>query len=114
MERLKLIIGEEIPEDIQYEFNEIEFYTKDGENLNLYAVVTLPYIINHAEAMLFIEGDPRYIFFEGYEEENKSCRFLCLVKPLGNLKGVYRLGLGSPFKIRDVEAIEEGKIKSLK
>ena len=114
MEKLKIIIGEEIPEDVQYEFNEIEFYTREDDCLKLYAVVTLPYLINHAESMLDIDGDPRYEFYEGYDEENRSCRYHCLVKPLGNLKGVYRLGLGDPFKIREVNPLEEGKVRSLK
>ncbi len=114
MEKLKLIIGEGIPEDIQYEFSEIEFYIKDGDNLTLYAEVVLPYIINHAEAMLDIEGDPRYTIYEAYEKENKGCRYLCLVKPLGELMGVYRLGLGSPFKIREIKPLEGVKIRALK
>lgn len=111
MEKLKLIIGDDVPDNISNEFNEVEFYIKDGNDLTLYATVSLPYLINHVEAFLDIENDPRYIFYEGYEKENESCRYLCLVKPLGKLKGVYRLGLGSPFKIREVT---QEKVRMLK
>lgn len=111
MDRLKIIIGDDLPDDVPNIFNEIDFYIKDVDDLTLYANVTLPYLINHVEAFLEIEDDPRYIFYEGYEEENGNSQYICVVKPLGELRGIYRLGLGTPFKVRNVEAIKTRSLK---
>lgn len=103
---LKIIIGEDIPKDGPEEYNKIDFYIKNEDSEEtLYAHIDLPYLINHGEALLGLPDDPRYFFYEGYEEETNGCRYLCVVKPLGTLKGVYRLGLNFPFKIKDIEVI---------
>lgn len=109
---LKIIIGEDIPEDRPEEYSKIDFYLKNevGEDI-LYAHVDLPYLINHGEALLENTDDPRYFFYEGYDEDVKGCRYACVVKPLGALKGVYRLGLDFPFKIKNIDVINDQEKK---
>lgn len=112
MEKLVIVIGENdfvIPDY----FNEVEFYIRDNDELKLYGKVTLPYLINHIE-VLDIEDDPRYILYEGYDNENGSSKYICSIKVFGNMRGVYRLGLGTPFKIRDIEINKEIKTRSLR
>lgn len=114
MEKLKIIVGEGMPDSIPDVFNEVEFYIRDNDDVVLYASVSLPYLINYGEAFLDISNDPRYIFYEEYNSETKSARYICVVKPLGDLKGVYRLGLGIPFKIRDLNISQNVKTRVLK
>ena len=45
--KLHLVIGEAIPNNVPNEFNEVAFYIRDEDNnLNLYADIKLPYMIN--------------------------------------------------------------------
>ena len=44
-------------------------YVRDKNgNINLYANISLPYLINYSK-FLDIEGDPRYFFYEDYDFE---------------------------------------------
>jgi len=104
---LHLVVGEDIPDNIPDEFHTIKLYVRDkNNNLKLYAVLPLPYLINYSE-FLDIEGDPRYFFKEEYDQETKGCKYFCEVKPLGNLKGVYRILNGQSIKIADIEPLCE-------
>lgn len=104
---LHLIIGEDIPMNAPDEFHTVKLYVKDkDDNLNLYADIFLPYLINHSE-FLDIEDDPRYFFKEGYDPETKVCKYICEIKPLGTMKGVYRILNGQPIKIGDIEPLYE-------
>ena len=105
--KLHLVVGEDIPLDAPEEFNKISLYVRDEEdNLNLYADISLPYLINHSE-FLDIENDPRYFFKEGYNPETKSCKYICEIKPLGTMKGIYRILNGQSIKIGDIEPLYE-------
>ena len=42
---------------------------------------------------------------ENYDEKNNSCRYICMIKPLGKMKGVYRLLNGNPFKIGQINVL---------
>lgn len=102
---LHLVIGEDIPDYAPDEFHTIKLYVRDGNNdLKLYADIALPYLINHSE-FLNIEGDPRYVFQEGYESETKGCKYICEIKPFGNMKGVYRILNGQHIKIQSIEPL---------
>ena len=102
---LHLIVGEDIPTNASNKFHKVKLYVRDmDDNLNLYADISLPYLINHSE-FLDIEDDPRYFFKEGYDSETKSCKYICEIKPLGTMKGVYRILNGQPIKIRDIESL---------
>lgn len=103
--KLHLAIGEAIPNNVPNEFSEVAFYIRDeNNNLNLYADIKLPYLINHVEFLDYID-DPRYIFMENFDEINNSCRYICMIKPLGKMKGVYRLLNGYPFKIGQINVL---------
>ncbi len=105
--KLHLIIGEDIPNDAPKEFSKVALYIRDKEkNLNLYTEVSLPYLINHSE-FLDYEGDPRYLFMEDYDSKNKISRYICMIKPFGSMKGVYRLLDGNPIKIRPINILYE-------
>jgi len=104
---LHLVVGEDIPVNAPNEFHMVKLYIRDKDNnLNLYADISLPYLINHSE-FLDIEDDPRYFFKEGYDSETKGCKYICEIKPLGTMKGVYRILNGQPIKIRDIEPLCE-------
>ena len=104
---LHLVVGEDIPANVPNEFHIVKLYIRDKEgNLNLYADISLPYLINNSEFLDF-EDDPRYFFKEGYEPETKCCKYICQIKPLGTMKGVYRIFNGQPIKIRDIEPLCE-------
>jgi len=108
--KLHLVIGEDIPADAPKEFGSLALYTRGADGtLKLYAEVDLPYWINHAEFMGVMEDDPRYFFYEGYNQETKGSSYTCMLKPLGELRGVYRLGLNLPIKIRSIEAVDDSK-----
>lgn len=105
--KLHLIVGEDIPENSPEEFSMIVLYVRDKEdNLNLYADISLPYLINHSE-FLNIDGDPRYFFQEKYESETKISRYTCEVKPFGSMKGIYRILNGQRIKIQSIEPLCE-------
>ena len=88
---LHLVVGEDIPTNAPDEFHTVKLYVRDkDDNLNLYADISLPYLINHSE-FLDIKDDPRYFFKEGYDPETKCCKYICEIKPLGTMKGVYRI-----------------------
>ena len=108
-EELNLIIGEELPKDGPVLFSTIYLYLRDenGEP-KLYSIVELPYLINHSEFM-DITGDPRYFFEEDHDELHHSCRYRCMLKPLGDRAGVYRLMGDYPKKIRPINPIEEAQ-----
>ena len=110
---LNLVIGEAIPDDAPSLFHTIILYQRDenGE-LKLYSKVELPYMINYSE-FLDITGDPRYFFEEGHDEQHYSCKYRCMLKPLGERAGVYRLMGTYPMKIRPINRIEETPIKKL-
>ena len=102
---LHLIVGEGIPTNAPEEFHTVKLYVRDmDDNLNLYADISLPYLINHSE-FLDIEDDPRYFFKEGYDPETKCCKYICEIKPFGTMKGVYRILNGQPIKIIDIEPL---------
>ena len=42
---------------------------------------------------------------EGYEMETGGCRYSCMIKPYGEFKGIYRIGLNCPFKIREINVL---------
>lgn len=109
---LSLVIGEDIPENKPSEYYKVDLYKKvDNGDLVLYANIVLPYLINHAELFMVDEEDPRYFMYEGYEEKTGGCKYSCMIKPYGEFKGIYRLGLNTPFKIRDINVlIEEEKV----
>ena len=103
--KLHLVIGEAIPNNVPNEFSEVAFYIRDeNNNLNLYADIKLPYLINHVEFLDYID-DPRYIFMENYDEINNSCRYICMIKLFGKMKGVYRLLDGQPIKIKQINVL---------
>lgn len=102
-----LVIGEDIPANIKDEFHTVKLYVRDKDNnLNLYAVISLPYLINHSK-FLDIKGDPRYIFKEGYDSQTKGCKYICEIKPFGEMKGVYRIINGKNIKIMSIEPLCE-------
>ena len=104
---LHLVVGEDIPMDAPEEFIFVKLYMRDKDNnLNLYADISLPYSINHSE-FLDIEDDPRYIFKEEYDPQTKGCKYECELKPLGDMKGVYRILDGQYIKIRSIEPLCE-------
>ena len=106
---LALIIGEDIPSNAPGEFNAIKLFVRDESgNLNLYEDITLPYLINYSK-FLDIDGDPRYFFYEDYDFETKGCKYICEIKPFGNMKGVYRIINGMPIKIMSIEPLCEVK-----
>lgn len=104
---LHLVIGKDIPDNVPSEFNFVKLYVRDeDDNLNLYADISLPYLINYSE-FLDIKEDPRYFFKEGYDPETKCCKYTCEIKPLGDKKGVYRIFNGQSIKIMDIEPLSE-------
>jgi len=104
---LHLVVGEDIPTNAPDEFHKVKLYVRDkDDNLNLYADISLPYLINHSE-FLNIKDDPRYFFKEEYELETKGCKYMCEIKPLGTMKGVYRILNGHSIKIGDIESLCE-------
>lgn len=109
--KLHLVIGEPIPQDAPEEFHTVLLYLKDENNeQKLYANISLPYLINYSEFQ-DIEEDPRYIFKEGYDKETSGCKYTCVIKPFGEMKGVYRI-LGMNFiKIGEIEPLIEEKTK---
>ena len=42
----------------------------------------------------------------------KGCKYICEIKPLGHMKGVYRILNGQSIKIRDIEPLCEVENKS--
>lgn len=105
---LSLVIGEEIPEVRPYEYYKVDLYKRlENGDLVLYANLVLPYLINYAELFVVDEEDPRYFMYEGYEKDTGGCRYSCMIKPYGEFKGIYRLGLTYPFKIRDINVLIE-------
>jgi len=104
---LHLVVGEDIPANVPNEFHIVKLYIRDKEgNLNLYADISLPYSINHSE-FLDIKDDPRYFFKEEYDPETKGCKYMCEIKPLGTMKGVYRILDGEYIKIGPIEPLCE-------
>ena len=104
---LHLVVGEDIPTNAPDEFHKVKLYVRGkDDNLNLYADISLPYLINHSE-FLDIKDDPRYFFKEEYDPETEGCKYMCEIKPLGTMKGVYRILNGQPIKIRDIEPLCE-------
>lgn len=103
---LCLVIGEDIPEERPKEYYKVDLYVRNEDSeLELYAHIELPYVINHAELFMVDEEDPRYFMHEGYEIETGGCRYSCMIKPYGEFKGIYRIGLNSPFKIREINVL---------
>ena len=75
-------------------------------SLKLYADVSLPYSINYVKFFGF-EDDPRYFFYEGYDLQTKGCKYICVIKPYGTMKGIYRLLNGQNIKIGNIEPLCE-------
>lgn len=106
---LVLVIGEDIPANAPEQFNTVKMYVRDKNgNINLYANISLPYLINYSK-FLDIEGDPRYFFYEDYDFETNGCRYICEIKPFGDLKGIYRILNGMTIKIKDINPLYEDK-----
>jgi len=104
---LHLVVGNDIPANAPDEFHIVKLYIRDKDNnLKLYADISLPYLINCSK-FLDIKDDPRYFFKEGYDPETKGCKYICEIKPLGTMKGVYRILNGQPIKIGDIEPLCE-------
>ena len=104
---LHLVIGEDIPSNMPNEFDKVKLYVRDKSgNLNSYAEISLPYLINYAE-FLDIKDDPRYFFMEEYDFETKCCKYICEIKPLGMMKGIYRVLNGERLKIGNIEPLYE-------
>lgn len=100
-EEIDIIIGETIT--IDNESNIINLYIKNKNENELYATIKIPYLINHIE-FLDIYEDPRYFLYEGYDKETKGCRYILMLKPFGNLKGLYRILNGKiTHKVTDIE-----------
>ena len=85
---IKIIIGENV--EVTNETNRIDLYIKNNNDIELYSSLKLPYLINHVE-FLDIKDDPRYFLHEGYEKDTHGCRYRLMLKPFGDLKGVYRI-----------------------
>lgn len=103
--RLHLIVGEDVPLDAPKQFHMVSMYIRNKEGkLDLYAELSLPYLINHWE-FLNNEDDPRYFFSEGYDPKTKIRRYRCEIQPLGNMKGVYRILDGQRIKIMSIEPL---------
>jgi len=108
MDKLHLIIGEDIPEDAPSLFSDIILYIKDDNEIPIpYADINLTYFINHSEFNGNIE-EPEYYFYEGYNPETKQSKYICMLIPLGELRGVYRLvnWITMP-KIRTIKPFEQ-------
>ena len=106
---LHLVVGEDIPANAPDEFHIVKLYVRDKEdNLNLYANISLPYLINYSE-FLDIKDDPRYFLKEGYDSNTKGCKYICEIKPLGNISGVYRILNGQSIKIMSIDPLRELK-----
>ena len=104
---LHLIIGEDIPSNTLEEFDKVNLYVYDIDGiLKLYVSVSLPYFINYVK-FLDIEDDPRYFFYEGYDQQTKNCKHICEIKPFGTMKGIYRILDGKSFKIGNIEPLCE-------
>lgn len=102
---LHLIVGEYIPTNALDEFYKIKLYVRNKDNnLNLYADISLPYLINHSE-FLDIENDPRYFFKEEYDSKTKCCKYIYEIKQLGTKKGIYRILNGQSIKIKNIEQL---------
>ena len=106
---LNLVIGEDIPTDAPKEFRMIKLYIRDNEdNLNLYADIALPHLMNYSE-FLDIKNDPRYYFKENFEPETRCCKSIYELKPLGEKKGVYTIFNGLSIKMVEIEPLYEIK-----
>ena len=63
---LHLVVREDIPVNAPNEFHMVKLYVRDKDNnLNLYADISLPYLINHSE-FLDIKDEPISFFKERY------------------------------------------------
>ncbi len=106
---INIVIGETVT--VTNESNIINLYIRTNDKLELYSTIKIPYIINHVD-LLDIPEDPRYFLYEGYEKENQGCKYRLMLKPLGNLKGVYRILNG--INLHKVADVEEKGIKLLR
>ena len=74
------VISINIPANAPDEFHIVKLYVRNKEdNLNLYANISLPYLINYSE-FLDIKDDPRYFLKEGYDSNTKGCKYICEIK----------------------------------
>lgn len=111
---LNLIIGKDIPSDAPKEFSNIKMYIQDdNDNLNLYADIHIPYLINYSE-FLNIENDPRYYLYEDYDLKTKGHNHMVELKPFGQRKGVYRILNGQSIKVCDINPLCEIKTSKKK
>lgn len=102
-EGINIVIGETVT--VTNESNIINLYIRNNDELELYSTIKVPYMINHID-LLSIPEDPRYFLYEGYEKDTQGCRYRLMLKPFGNLKGVYRILNGvNLHKVADVEEI---------
>ena len=112
--KLHLVIGDPIPEDGPTEFSDIILYIRDDEaNLHFYSEIRLPYLINYTEFYDCFE-DPRYYFYEGYDEKRRSFRYCCELKPFGEMRGLYRLLNGRPIKICPIKTVKSMNHEDIK
>lgn len=105
-EGINIVIGETVT--VTNESNIINLYIRNNNELELYSTIKVPYMINHVD-LLAIPEDPRYFLYEGYEKDTHGCRYRLMLKPYGNLKGVYRILNG--VNLHKVADIEEPGIK---
>lgn len=111
---LHLVIGEGIPDNIPEEFHIIKLYIRDKDNnLKLYSDISLPYSINYSKFENSIGDDYKYIFKEEYDFETKKSKYACMLKPLGDDKGLYRIFNDKLIKIQSIEPLCNIELKSV-
>lgn len=107
--QIDLVIGEDFSKNIPEEFHTVNLYSRNKDNsLMLVTTLSLPYLINYVK-FLNIKDDPRYILKEGYDRKTGGCKYICEIKPLGDLRGVYRVLNGQNIKIMSIEHILKKK-----
>lgn len=97
--KIDIVIGEDFPKNMPEEFHIVDLYSRnDDGSLRFVEKISLPYVVNHTK-FLDIKNDPRYILKEGYDKSTGACRYVCEIKPLGEMRGVYRVLNGQNIKI---------------
>lgn len=100
--KIDIVIGEDFPTNMPETFHTVNLYSRNDDNsLTLIEELSLPYLINQTK-FLNIKGDPRYILKEGYNSATGACKYICEIKPLGEMRGVYRVLNGQNIKIMSI------------
>ena len=104
---LHLVIGEDIPANAPNEFHTIKLYVRKNNNLKLYADISLLYLINYSKFININKDDPTYIFEQRYNPATEGYKYACMIKPFGDMKGVYRILNDQNIKIQSIEPLFE-------